>query len=133
MSDIIEDLSRFPVIFVWQLRLNAMPAVLPIPSRGGRLSEQQVPKSVAGSADAMNQPAPVGSEHANPVPALFVPEYAAPLQAELTHNQQLLAKLATAFGALPLTLGCIDFLLWIPTRAHIFEFGGLLIILLGLL
>ena len=68
----------------------------------------------------------------NPPRHLFVPEYAAPFQAEVTQNQRLLGKLAACFGALPLTLGCLDFLLWIPTRANVFVVGGLLIILLGL-
>jgi hypothetical protein len=69
----------------------------------------------------------------NQPPILFVPEYASHFQAELTENHRLLARLATCFGALPLTLGIFDFLVWIPTRAHVFELGGLLIILLGLL
>lgn len=65
-------------------------------------------------------------------PALFVPEYAQPLQAELTENHRLLAKLAASFGALPLTLGILDYLMWLATHDAVFELGGLLIIFLGL-
>ena len=68
-----------------------------------------------------------------PRPALLVPEYAAPLQAELTPTQQSLATSAAWFGAIPLALGCIDFLMWVVFRDDIFAFGGLIIILIGLL
>ena len=70
---------------------------------------------------------------AGPTPALVIPEYAQPLQAELTHNQYVLTRSAAWFGAFPLALGCLDFLLWIPTRSDVFALGGLLIILLGVL
>jgi len=74
----------------------------------------------------------IGAKFQVSPPTLLVPEYAAPLQAELTDNQHLLTKVAACFGAFPLTLGILDFLLWIPTRAPVFEMGGVLIIYLGL-
>src|SRR5690349_14920168 len=98
-----------------------MRARLPIRSTGGRVPEPQNPSPTTPDP-------PLEAQFAT----LFVPEYAAPLTAELTQNQRLIAKLATWFGALPLTLGVLDFLLWIPTREKVFELGGLLIILLGL-
>jgi len=67
-----------------------------------------------------------------PVPAMVV-EYATAVakRAEVTDGQKAMMTVAAYMGALPLTLGCLDFLLWIPTRAQIFAVCGLLIILLG--
>jgi hypothetical protein len=83
------------------------------------------PEATVPSATSVQSP--------SPTPALVVPEYAQPLQAELTHDQYVLGRIAAWFGALPLALGCVDFLLWIPTRSDVFALGGLLTIFLGLL
>jgi hypothetical protein len=52
--------------------------------------------------------------------------------AELTDGQRAMMTVAAYMGALPLTLGCLDFLLWVPTRAQIFVVCGLLIVQLGI-
>jgi len=97
------------------------------------VSEPEKPTSVTSTMAASDaQPTPATASTAAPSGLL---EYASPLQAELTHRQRRLATSAAWFGGIPLTLGCLDFLLWIPTRdrGSFFVLGGLIIILIGLL
>src|SRR6185312_5569513 len=57
--------------------------------------------------------------------ALLIPEYARPPGPEKPGK---LVRIAMACGVIPLVFGCLDFLLWIPTRDDTLELGGLLII-----
>jgi hypothetical protein len=71
----------------------------------------------------------MATEENNPV--LVVPDYERP--AKKNTSDQDAAAAAAFFGGLPMGLGALSFLLWLPTRAPLFEFLAFLSLPLAVL
>ena len=64
-------------------------------------------------------------------PILIVPDYERP--AKKNTSDQDAATAAAFFGGLPMALAAFSFILWLPTRAPLFEFLAFLALPLGVL
>ena len=67
-----------------------------------------------------------------PRPVLIVPDYARPRR-ESDPDPNALPGAAAFFGGLPMGLGAVAFVLWLPTRSDIFTFVAFLALPIGVL